>query len=186
MTTTPRKLTFDFPIPDGCHAFMRVAACIYDSGSGNNMDIQLSDSTMLRVKASADVLRLNPASHRWWLCTLHFRTLNDSVLFEPLHLHRIEPLELEREDSHQPRWSAIGQITKSDPIHRLVTIRVYPEQARATPFLISASLKVEQELPRKNEFVHLIGNLSGKKLVAEVLTNQDLEIPDRWRNWKAN
>ena len=186
LTPSPQQLTFDFPIPDGFHAFMRVAACIYDSGVGDSMDIQLPDGTMLRVKASAEVLRLNPTGHRWWLCTLHFRTLSHGVLFEPLHLQRIEPLESNREAANQPRWSAIGEVTRCDPIHRLVTILVYPELARATPFLISAFLEIKQVLPSKSEFVHLVGSLYDKKLIVEVLANRNLEIPERWKNWKAN
>jgi hypothetical protein len=186
LTTPPQQLTFDFPIPDGFHAFMRAVACIYDSGVGDSMDIQFPDGTMLRVKASAEVLRLNPTGHHWWVCTLHFRTLSNGVLFEPLHLQRIEPLESVQKVVHQSRWSAVGQVTKVDPIQPMVTIRVYPEQARATPFLISAYLSLEQVLPSKNKFIHLVGSLNQKRLVVEVLTSRTLEIPERWHNWKAN
>ena len=172
LTPSPQQLTFDFPIPDGFHAFMRVAACIYDSGVGDSMDIQLPDGTMLRVKASAEVLRLNPTGHRWWLCTLH--------------LQRIEPLESNQEAANQPRWSAIGEVTRCDPIQHMITIRIYPELARATPFLISAFLETKQVLPSKSEFVHLVGSLYDKKLIVEVLANRNLVIPERWKNWKAN
>jgi hypothetical protein len=170
--------------PSTHHAFLISPVIAHDPGKGDLIDLALPDGTVLRAKASAEVLRLGTDINGPWRATLHFDTTEQAKILEPVRVPKLVPLTPDLEFS-QPTWGAAGKVVRLDRDEGLAVIRVYPKTGLVLPFVIAAIASLEQlSSVKQAPGLRLRGTLRNHHLIATHLEPLDLAVPGHWKSWQ--